>query len=428
MNMRKKEMIAMLLAGGAGSRLGVLTAAKAKPALSFGGKYKLIDFPMSNCINSGVDTVGVLTQYLPLQLNKHIGIGIPWDLDKRNGGVTILAPHLKGEHGEWYSGTANSIYQNIGFIDEYHPDYVLILGGDHIYKMDYSKMLAFHKANKADTTIAVQEVPMDEASRLGIMNADENDKIFEFEEKPPNPKSNLASMGIYIFSWQSLREALQDDYKIHAGSDFGKHIIPNMLNKSKSMYAYRFNDYWRDVGTIESYWLANMDLIRTVPEFNLYEDFWKIYTDSDHQPPMYSGSDSEVRTSILSEGCEVMGKVYDSVIGPDVIIEEGAVVKGSILMGSSVIGKGAFLERCIVDTSCTVGENVVIGAGENVPNIDKPHIYYTGISVLGESTFVPADVKIGKNCVVYGHTAAEDYINGELPGGHDIIKGMEGEL
>lgn len=426
--MRKKEMIAMLLAGGAGSRLGVLTAAKAKPALSFGGKYRLIDFPMSNCINSGIDTVGVLTQYLPLQLNKHIGIGIPWDLDKRNGGVTILAPHLKGESGEWYSGTANSIYQNIGFVDEYNPDYVLILGGDHIYKMDYSKMLAFHKANNADATIAVQEVPMDEASRMGIMNADEHDKIFEFEEKPPNPKSNLASMGIYIFSWQSLREALQDDYKIHPSSDFGKHIIPSMLDKSKSMYAYRFNDYWRDVGTIESYWLANMDLIQTVPEFNLYEDFWKIYTDSDHQPPMYSGPDSEVRTSILSEGCEVLGKVYDSVIGPDVIIEEGAVIKGSILMGNSVIGKGTFLERCIVDTSCTVGKNVVIGTGENIPNINKPHIYDTGISVLGESTFVPSGVKIGKNCVIYGQTAAEDYINGELPGGHDIIKGMEEEL
>ena len=417
----------MLLAGGQGSRLGVLTDTKAKPALSFGGKYKIIDFAMSNCINSGVDTLGVLTQYLPLQLNQHIGIGIPWDLDRRNGGVTILAPHFKGDAGEWYSGTANAIYQNIGYINSHNPDYVLILGGDHIYKMDYSKMLSFHKKNHADVTIAVQEVPLDEASRLGIMNADENDKIYEFEEKPANPKSNLASMGIYIFDWPLLRDALEEDNRVHPDSDFGKHIIPMLLERKKSLLAYRFNEYWKDVGTIESYWMANMDLIQTVPDFNLYEDFWKIYTDSDHQPPIYTGPNSEVRTSILSEGSEIMGKVFNSVIGPEVVVEEGAHVQDSIIMGRSVIGRDAFLERCIVDNSCIIGAGAHLGFGDFAPNVDKPNIYDSNITVLGEHTFVPDGVKIGKNCVLYGTTTACDYSDGHLASGYNIIRGMEGE-
>ena len=425
--MRKKEMIALLLAGGQGSRLGILTETKAKPALSFGGKYKIIDFTMSNCINSGVDTVGVLTQYLPLQLNRHIGIGIHWDLDRRSGGVTILAPHVKGDEGHWFSGTADAVYQNIGYINQYNPDYVLVLGTDHIYKMDYNKMLNFHKKNKADATIAVQEVSLEEASRMGIMNADENDRIYEFEEKPAEPKSNLASMGIYIFNWPVLKEALEASRLIHQDSDFGKHIIPMLLENSKRLFAHRFNEYWKDVGTIESYWLANMDLIQTVPDFNLYEDFWKIYTDSDHQPPLYTGPNSEVRTSILSEGCEVLGRVYNSVIGPDVIIEEGAIVQSSIVMGRSVIKRGAFLERCIVDDSCVIGEDAVIGAGENTPNLDKPSVYDTGITVLGESTVVPPGVRIGKNCVLYGITVPEDYADGQLFSGHNIIRGMEGE-
>ncbi|MCL2399150.1 MAG: glucose-1-phosphate adenylyltransferase [Defluviitaleaceae bacterium] len=426
--MRKKEMIAMLLAGGQGSRLGVLTATKAKPALSFGGKYKIIDFAMSNCINSGVDTVGVLTQYLPLQLNQHIGIGIPWDLDRRNGGVTILAPHVKGDQGEWYSGTANAIYQNISFINNYNPDYVLILGGDHIYKMDYSDMLSFHKKSKADVTIAVQEVSLEEASRMGIMNADENDSIYEFEEKPKNPKSNLASMGIYIFSWSILREALEADRLVHSDSDFGKHIIPMLLEQNKRLSAYRFNEYWKDVGTVESYWMANMDLIQTLPDFNLYEDFWKIYTDSDHQPPVYTGLNSETSTSIISEGSEIMGRVRNSVVGPEVIIEEGALVQDSIIMGRCVIGKNSILERCIIDNSCVVGDDVSIGVGDNIPNKNKPHVYDSGITVLGESTNIPNGVKIGKNCVVYGSTTLEDYADGQLLSGNDIIRGSEGEI
>jgi len=421
--MRKKEMLAMLLAGGQGSRLGILTSEKAKPGVAFGGKYKIIDFPMSNCINSGVDTVGVLTQYQPLSLNQHIGIGIPWDLDRKNGGVTILAPHVKGgEQGEWYSGTANAIFQNISYIDANDPEYVLILSGDHIYKMDYSKMLDFHKKNNCDVTIAVLEVTMEEASRFGIMNADENDKIYEFEEKPANPKSNLASMGIYIFTWSKLREALIEDSKIHPDSDFGKHIIPAMLNEGRILYAYRFKDYWKDVGTIESYWAANMELIETVPKFNLYEDFWKIYTNSDHQPPQYTADTAVVKTSLLSEGCEVYGTVEHSVISNNVIIEEGAVVKDSIIMENCIIKKNAVIDRCIIDGNSIIGSGVVIGEGENIPNENKPKIYDTGITVIGSSSNIPDNVSIGKNCVISGNTKAEDYKDNKLESGKSIIK------
>ncbi|MCL2350636.1 MAG: glucose-1-phosphate adenylyltransferase, partial [Defluviitaleaceae bacterium] len=357
--MRKKEIMAMLLAGGQGSRLGVLTKSKAKPAVPFGGKYKIIDFPMSNCINSGVDTVGVLTQYQPLQLNQHIGIGIPWDLDRRYGGVTVLAPHVKeGEAGHWYSGTADAIYQNINFIDTYNPTYVLVISGDHIYKMNYDKMLDFHKKSGADATIAVLEVTMEEASRFGIMNADENDKIYEFEEKPENPKSNLASMGIYIFTWEVMRRALLEAHGRHFDADFGKHVIPMYLEYGKSMYAYRFDGYWKDVGTIESYWTANMDLIQTVPEFNLYEDFSKIYTSSDHQPPQFTGPDAEIRASLVSEGCEVFGTVHNSVLGADVKIEKGAVVRDSIIMQGCIIGKNSVIDRCIIDERSCIGQNV----------------------------------------------------------------------
>jgi len=419
--MKKKEMIAMLLAGGQGSRLGVLTNKKAKPAISFGGKYRIIDFPMSNCINSGVDTVGVLTQYEPLILNRHIGIGIPWDLDRRNGGVTILAPHVKGEHGEWYSGTANAIFQNMEYINAYNPEFILILAGDHIYKMDYSKMLDFHKKNQCDATIAVREIPIEEASRFGIMNTREDGRIYEFEEKPSKPKSNLASMGIYIFTWDKLREALVADDKTHDDSDFGKHIIPRMLEENQIMFAFRFTDYWRDVGTVESYWIANMDLIKTLPDFNLYDDFWKIYTDSDHQPPQYTGATSDVRTSLLSEGCEVYGSVYNSVLGPCVYVDEGAVVRDSIIMENCCIGRNSRLERTIIDEGSHVGSDVVIGQGDNIPNEDKPNIYNTGITVVGENSSVPDGVTIGKNCVVYGKTEYVDFEAGRLESGKNII-------
>ena len=421
--MRKKEMIAMLLAGGQGSRLGVLTRKVAKPAVAYGGRYRIIDFPLSNCINSGVDTVGVLTQYQPLRLNQHIGIGIPWDLDKKNGGVTILAPHVKvGDSGEWFNGTANAIYQNIDFIDSYDPEYVLILSGDHIYKMDYSEMLRCHKENGAAATIAVMEVPMDEASRFGIMNTEDGDKIYEFEEKPAKPKSNLASMGIYIFTWDRLREALIEDNSIHPDSDFGKHIIPKMLEEGQPMYAWRFQGYWKDVGTIQSYWESNMDLIRTLPEFNLYEDFWKIYTNSDHQPPQYTAAGAKAEETLLSDGCEVYGEVYRSILGPGVIIEKGAVVRDSIIMAGTVVGENSLNDKCVIDEKCKIGKNVQMGVGEDVPNEQKPAIYNTGITVLGMNSVVPDDVVLGKNCVVSGVTVAADYPGGKLESGKSVMR------
>ena len=425
--MKRNEMMAMLLAGGQGSRLGILTMDNAKPAVAFGGKYRIIDFPMSNCVNSGVDTVGVLTQYQPLTLNAHIGIGVPWDLDRVNGGVSILAPHMReGEIGSWYSGTANAIYQNIDYIDSCNPEYVLILSGDHIYKMDYAAMLKYHKENNADATIAVLEVPMEDASRFGIMNADENDKIYEFEEKPEHPKSNLASMGIYIFTWSNLRKALIEDEKIHPDSDFGKHIIPKMLGENQSLYAYRFKDYWKDVGTIESYWAANMELIKTLPEFNLYEDFWKIYTKSDYQPPQYTGDNASIKTSIVSEGAQIYGSIEHCVISKNVTIEEGAVVKDSIIMEGCVIGKNAVLDRVIVDQNTVIGDNVKMGLWDNIPNEQKPKIYNTGITVIGSDTVVPDNIEIGKNCVVYGKTTAEDYSESKLPSGQSVI--IEGAM
>jgi len=422
--MNKKEMIAMLLAGGQGSRLGVLTKQIAKPAVMFGGKYRIIDFPLSNCINSGIDTVGVLTQYEPLLLTKHIGIGIPWDLDRRSGGVTVLPPFQKtgNKQGSWYSGTANAIYHNIRYIDEYNPEYILVLSGDHVYKMDYSAMLEEHKKNHADATIAVIEVPMDIAPQFGIMNTDSQDRIIDFEEKPEQPKSNLASMGIYIFTWRVLKEALLKDNTIHEDSDFGKHIIPDMINGEKNVYAYRFNDYWRDIGTIDAYWKANMELTETVPVFNLYDEFWKIYTNIEHQLPEYVGKDAVIEQSLASEGCEVYGEVYHSVLGPKVIIEEGAVVKNSIIMGETIIRKGANLETCIVSEKCEIGENTYIGVGEAVPHVTKPHIYYSGITVIGDNTIVPDNVKIGKNCEVGGHTLQMHYEDGMLESGHSLIK------
>ena len=422
-NMRKKEMIAMLLAGGQGSRLGVLTRKVAKPAVAYGGRYRIIDFPLSNCINSGVDTVGVLTQYQPLRLNQHIGIGIPWDLDKKNGGVTILAPHVKtGDSGEWFNGTANAIYQNIDFIDSNNPEYVLILSGDHIYKMDYSKMLAFHKAHNAAATIAVMEVPMEEAKRFGIMNTEDGDKIYEFEEKPESPKSNLASMGIYIFTWDRLRDALIEDNSIHPDSDFGKHIIPKMLDEGQPMYAWRFDGYWKDVGTIQSYWESNMDLIRTLPEFNLYEDFWKIYTNSDHQPPQYTAPGSKTEEALLSDGCEIYGTVCRSIIGPGVVVEKGAVVKDSIIMAGTIIGENALVDHCVIDEKCSIGKSVQMGVGENIPNEAKPNIYNTGITVLGMNSSVPDGIVMGKNCVIYGRTFPEDYPDGRLESGKAVVR------
>lgn len=419
--MGKTEMMAMLLAGGQGSRLGILTKEIAKPAVMFGGKYRIIDFPLSNCINSGVYTVGVLTQYEPLILTKHIGIGTPWDLDRSNEGVTMLSPFVKGNQGEWYSGTANAIYQNIRFIDSYDPEYVLILSGDHVYKMDYSKMLDFHKEHNADATIAVMEVSYEDAKQFGIMNTDETDKIIEFEEKPLVPKSNLASMGIYIFSWAALRQALIVDHEKHEDSDFGKHIIPMFIEEEKEVFAYRFNDYWKDIGTIDAYWEANIELTHTLPEFNLYDEFWKIYTNIDHQPPQFINDTAIVEKALLSEGCEISGKVYNSVIGPRVIIEEDAMIINSIIMQDTIVKRGTVIERGIVSEKCIIGENTYIGQGENTPHETKSHIYHNGITAIGAYTNIPKNVVIGKNCEVSGNTTKEHYQNGKLESGRSLI-------
>ncbi len=419
--MIKKEMIAMLLAGGQGSRLGVLTSKVAKPAVAFGGKYRIIDFPLSNCINSGVDTVGVLTQYQPLRLNAHIGIGIPWDLDRNIGGVTVLPPYEKSSNSEWYTGTANAIYQNLDYIDSYNPDYVLILSGDHIYKMDYEVMLDYHKANEADVTIATMSVPYEEASRFGIVLTDEDNKITEFEEKPENPRGNLASMGIYIFSWPVLREALIK-MSDQSNCDFGKHIIPYCHEKKQRLFAYEFNGYWKDVGTLSSYWEANMELISLIPVFNLYEEFWSIYTKSDILPPQYISDKAVVERSIISEGTEVYGEVYNSVIGAGVTIEEGAVVRDSIIMKNTSIGKGTKIERAIIAENVKVGNDVTIGFGDEKPSRLEPKIYNSGLVTIGENSFVPNNVRIGKNVAISGITVAEDYPNGVLDSGEYIIK------
>ena len=379
--MIKKEMIAMLLAGGQGSRLGVLTQKVAKPAVSFGGKYRIIDFPLSNCINSGVDTVGVLTQYQPLRLNAHIGIGIPWDLDRNVGGVTILPPYERSKGSDWYTGTANAIYQNLEYMEAYNPEYVLILSGDHIYKMDYEVMLDYHKANDADITIAAMPVPIEEASRFGILITDESNRIIEFEEKPAAPRSNLASMGIYIFSWSVLKEALIK-MKDEPGCDFGKHIIPYCHARGDREFAYEYNGYWKDVGTLGSYWEANMELIDIIPEFNLYEEYWKIYTKSDVIPPQYISPNANIERSIIGEGTEVYGEVRNSVIGA----------------------------------------GVELGVGEYAPSTYSPKVYQFDLVTVGENSTIPDGVKVGRNTAIAGETEAGDYPEGYLASGNYIIK------
>ena len=419
--MIKKEMIAMLLAGGQGSRLGVLTEKVAKPAVAFGGKYRIIDFPLSNCINSGIDTVGVLTQYQPLRLNTHIGIGIPWDLDRNVGGVTVLPPYEKNGNSDWYTGTANAIFQNMAYMETYNPEYVLILSGDHIYKMDYEVMLDYNKANKADVTIACMPVPIEEASRFGVMITDGAGRITEFEEKPEHPRSNLASMGIYIFSWKTLKESLMA-LKDQPNCDFGKHILPYCRDNGKRLFAYEFNGYWKDVGTLGSYWEANMELIDIIPEFNLYEEFWKIYTKGDIIRPQYISGESVIERSIIGEGAEIYGEVHNSVIGADVTIEKGAVVRDSIIMKHSRIGAGSQIDKSIIAESVEVGENVVTGVGEEAPNVLKPAVYGFGLVTIAENSVIPSGVKIGKNTAISGETTAEDYPDGELVSGGAIVK------
>lgn len=358
----KKEMIAMILAGGQGSRLGVFTKNIAKPAVSFGGKYRIIDFVLSNCSNSGIDTVGVLTQYRPLLLNSHIGIGSHWDLDRRNGGLSILQPYMNEKEGKWYKGTADAIYQNMNYIDSYDPEYVLVLSGDHIYKMDYSDMLEEHKSKNADVTIAVMEVDWDEASRFGIMNANEDGSIYEFEEKPEKPKSNLASMGIYIFNWAKMKSYFKSEKEY---VDFGKNLIPKMLDDKASIYAYEFNGYWRDVGTIESLWQANMDLINPGNGFNLNDSNWRIYTDTMAMPPQYLGKNSNVKQSIVVDGCRVFGTVENSVVSHGVSIGEGSIVKDSVIMSNAKIGKNVIIEKAMIGEGAVIEDDCKISSGDD---------------------------------------------------------------
>lgn len=417
-------MIAMLLAGGQGSRLGVLTAKVAKPAVAFGGKYRIIDFPLSNCINSGVDTVGVLTQYQPLRLNAHIGIGIPWDLDRNVGGVAVLPPYEKSANSEWYTGTANAIYQNLEFMESYNPDYVLILSGDHIYKMDYEVMLDFHKENNADVTIAAMPVPIEEASRFGIVITDKDRRITEFDEKPANPRSNLASMGIYIFSWPVLREALLKNKDV-PGCDFGKHVIPYCFEQGDRLFAYEFNGYWKDVGTLGSYWEANMELIDIVPDFNLYEEYWKIYTNSGSVPPQYVSEDAVIDRSIICNGVEIYGEVHNSVIGAGVVIGKGTVVRDSIIMQDCVIGEDCVIDKAIIAENVAIGDRVALGIGSDIPNKQKPDIYSFGLVTIGENSVIPEGVRIGKNTAISGVTVSEDYKEGMLESGETLIKAGE---
>ena len=364
--MRKKTCIAMLLAGGQGSRLGVLTKNVAKPAVPYGGKYRIIDFPLSNCTNSGIDTVGVLTQYQPLELNAYIGSGAPWDLDLSNGGVFVLPPYQKGKSGEWYRGTANAIYQNMSFIEQYHPEYVLILSGDHIYKMDYNAMLDFHIRHGADATIAVREVPWEEASRFGIMNTDADDNITEFEEKPKNPKSNKASMGIYIFTWEKLRQYLtNDEGDKKSNNDFGKNIIPAMLNDKQVMVAYNFEGYWKDVGTIESLWEANMDLLDNKESLNLDDDSWKIYTEDATELPQHIGPNADIDVAYITQGCHINGSVKHSVIFTGVEIKTGTKVVDSVLMPGAIVEEGAEVTRALVANGVRIGKGATVGSADS---------------------------------------------------------------
>ena len=365
--MQKKEMIAMILAGGQGSRLKMLTKNTAKPAIPFGGKYRIIDFTLSNCSNSGIDTVGVLTQYQPLTLNSHIGIGIPWDLDRNNGGVTLLPPYMHESGGNWYKGTANAIYQNTNFIDSYDPEYVLILSGDHIYKMDYSKMLDFHKEKCADATIAVIEVPIDEAPRFGIMNTTIDNKIYEFEEKPQNPKNNMASMGVYIFNWKFLKNFLKDDENNKlSNNDFGKNIIPAMLKIEKRLFAYPFKGYWKDVGTIKSLWEANMDLIDDNNELNIHDETWKIYSINPINPAQYIGPKAIVTNSLVVEGCIVLGEVSNSVLFQGVTIGKNSKISNSVIMPNTKIADNVIIDKAIIGDNVIIRGHSLIGVSDDI--------------------------------------------------------------
>ena len=401
--MKKTECVAMLLAGGQGSRLGVLTQKIAKPAVPYGGKYRIIDFPLSNCINSGIETVGVLTQYQPLELNDYIGSGKPWDLDRLNGGVHILPPYQGQKGGDWYKGTANAIYQNLEFIERYNPEYVLILSGDHIYKMDYSKMIEQHEATGAACTISVLEVSLEEASRFGIMNTNPDGSIYEFEEKPKKPKSRLASMGIYVFTWEKLKKYLtEDNENPDSDNDFGKNVIPLMLSRGELMMVYRFNDYWKDVGTVDSLWEANLDLLNPKINLNLSDENWRIYSRSVALPPQYISETAEVEHSLMTDGCEVCGKLDYSILFENVTVEQGASVEYSLVMPGAVIKRGASVKYAIIAENTVIEENAQVGVD---PEQISPEDF--GITVIGSGVVVGSGAKVGAKQMITENVKGE---------------------
>ena len=404
--MNSKKCVAMLLAGGQGSRLGVLTSKIAKPAVPYGGKYRIIDFPLSNCANSGIDTVGILTQYKPLELNDYVGSGKPWDLDRSNGGVHILPPYQGQKGGNWYKGTANAIYQNIEFISRYNPEYVLVLSGDHIYKMDYSKMINEHIESGAACTIAVMEVTMEEASRFGIMNTREDGTIYEFEEKPANPKSNLASMGIYVFSWQKLKKYLtEDEANPNSSNDFGKDVIPAMLGAGELMKVYRFADYWKDVGTVDSLWEANLDLLNPKIDLNLADQNWRIYSRTTGMPPQYLSEEAEVENSLITDGCEVEGKLDYSILFENVTVEKGAAVEYSLVMPGAVIKKGAKVKYSIIAENTVIGEDAEIGTEPTQTDTSE-----WGITVIGDNLTVGKKAVVGAKKMITENVGEEEKI------------------
>lgn len=395
-----RDVVALILAGGQGTRLGVLTEKIAKPAVQFGGKYRLIDFTLSNCVNSGIYKVGVLTQYKPHVLNRHIGIGKPWDLDRKDGGITILQPYFTEKEKVWFSGTADAIYQNIEFVDEYAPEYIVVLSGDHVYSMDYNELIDYHISRSALATVACLEVPLSEANRFGIMVTDLENRIVEFQEKPSKPKSNLASLGIYVFQWNFIREVLIEDAKNPESShDFGKDIIPKII-ETQRIFAFPFEGYWKDVGTIYSYWEANLELTRPIPAFNLYDENWRIYTHSEEMPPAYISYESKIKNALISEGCEIYGNIENSVISQGVEIGKGSVIKNSVIMSKVQIGENCYIENAIIAENVIIGNSVKIGVGEFAENKLNSEVYNSEISVIGMDSIIEDNVFIGKNCVI----------------------------
>ena len=418
------KVVALILAGGQGTRLGVLTENIAKPAIPFGGKYRIIDFTLSNCVNSGIYIVGVLTQYKPHVLNQHIGIGKHWDLDRKDGGLTILPPYTAMHESDWYRGTSDAVTQNIDFVDQYSPQLVLILSGDHVYAMDYNEILEFHVGKNADGTIACMEVPISEASRFGLMVTDPDWRIVDFQEKPKVPKSNLASLGIYVFRWDFLREALLEDEKDpNSSHDFGRDIIPKLVSRDGvRLYAFRFDGYWRDVGTLPSYWETNLELTRPLPLFNLYDPSWSFYTHTEEMPPAYISESAQVVESLVSEGAEIFGKVESSVIFQGVEIGNNAVIRRSVIMTRCKVMEGAVIEDAIIAERSIIGRNVKIGLGEDKPSEYDPRIYYGGITVVGFDTVIPDGVEIGKNVVIGNRVREEDFTDRTIPSGGFVFK------